>query len=160
MKGLKFSLPLQFRGLTLKVQVRGVADAGGGGGMYTYPGASKQQSNSAGALPSINGGGGGGGGGSHSARRSPNPHPQVCNVQDIPDSLVKRAGTVRRGFRPRRNFTFRRSTTTGTTCRRPISVVDRRAPASAAGRIGRPNTSSEEEAKPKGLVNLPHLKCH
>ena len=158
MKGLKFSLPLQFRGLTLKVQVRGVADAGGGGGMYTYPGASKQQSNSAGALPSINGGGGGGG--SHSARRSPNPHPQVCNVQDIPDSLMKRAGTVRRGFRPRRNFTFRRSTTTGTTCRRPISVVDRRAPASTGGRIGRPNTSSEEEAKPKGLVNLPHLKCH
>ena len=156
MKGLKFSLPLQFRGLTLKVQVRGVADAGGGGGMYTYPGASKQQSNSAGALPSINGGGGGGG--SHSARRSPNPHPQVCNVQDIPDSLIKRAGTVRRGFRPRRNFTFRRSTTTGTTCRRPISVVDRRAPASTGGRIGRPNTSSEEEAK--GLVNLPHLKCH
>ena len=156
MKGLKFSLPLQFRGLTLKVQVRGVADAGGGGGMYTYPGASKQQSNSAGALPSINGGGGGGG--SHSARRSPNPHPQVCNVQDIPDSLIKRAGTVRRGFRPRRNFIFRQSTTTGTTCRRPISVVDRRAPASTGGRIGRPNTSSEEEAK--GLVNLPHLKCH
>ena len=156
MKGLKFSLPLQFRGLTLKVQVRGVADAGGGGGMYTYPGASKQQSNSAGALPSINGGGGGGG--SHSARRSPNPHPQVCNVQDIPDSLINCAGTVRRGFRPRRNFTFRRSTTTGTTCRRPISVVDRRAPASTAGRIGRPNTSSEEEAKE--LVNLPHLKCH
>ena len=158
MKGLKFSLPLQFRGLTLKVQVRGVADAGGGGGMYTYPGASKQQSNSAGALPSINGGGGGGGGGggSHSARRSPNPHPQVCNVQDIPDSLVKRAGTVRRGFRPRRNFTFRRSTTTGTTRRRPISGGDRRVPASAAGLIGRPNTSSEG-AK---LVSLPHLKCH